>query len=143
MRVREGVGAFVVDKKGNFLLLKRKAENDFIYWDIMRGGIEKGEKPLEALKRELKEELAVDKFEKIKKLNLRISWELPDRLKEITGYDKQRIELFFVSLSDEIKKVNEKGLLEFRFFSKKKFLETATFDTTKKVFGKMIKKVKV
>ena len=42
MKIRKSVGAFVVNKNGEFLLLKTQGEGE-IYWDIMKGGVERGE----------------------------------------------------------------------------------------------------
>jgi putative (di)nucleoside polyphosphate hydrolase len=140
MRLRKSIGAFAVNKKGEFLITKRKDQTGFIYWDIIRGGIEKGEKPLETLKRELKEELGIERFEKIRRLNLSYTFEFPDEIKKNLGFDKQRVELFFVLLNENKIKIDKKEILDFRFFDKKQFLEKATFETTKKAFEKMIKK---
>jgi hypothetical protein len=42
MRVRKSVGAFIRNKEGKFLLLKTRGEKE-VYWDILKGGVEKGE----------------------------------------------------------------------------------------------------
>src|SRR3989338_2028671 len=99
MKIRKSVGAFVVNKNGEFLLLKTQGEGE-IYWDIMKGGVERGEKHIDALKRELKEELGTDKFDKIKKLNLKFSFEFSDEVKVKLGYRRQNVELFLVHLVD-------------------------------------------
>jgi putative (di)nucleoside polyphosphate hydrolase len=143
MRIRKAIGAFIVNKKGEFLIVKRKDQTGHMYWDIIRGGIEKGEKPLETLKRELKEELGIDRVGKIRRLNLSYIFEFPDEIKKKIRFDKQKVELFFVALDEQNIKIDKKEILEFQLLNKKEFLETATFDTTKKVFGKMIKKIRL
>lgn len=52
----------MIEKDGKFLILKR-SQNEDIYkeaWDIPGGGIVFGENPLDALKREVKEECGID-----------------------------------------------------------------------------------
>ncbi len=51
----------ICEKSGKFLLLKRSAKSTYPKtWSIVSGGIEKGESPLEGVKRELKEETQID-----------------------------------------------------------------------------------
>ncbi len=51
---RAGVGAVIVDERGRVLALER---SDFRgAWQFPQGGLEKGEKPLEGILREVKEE---------------------------------------------------------------------------------------
>ena len=78
MKFRQAVGAFIQDLNGNFMLVeKERFENGKLvetYWSIPKGGIEKNELPIRALKRELKEELGKDDFENITKLDLCFSY---------------------------------------------------------------------
>jgi putative (di)nucleoside polyphosphate hydrolase len=142
MKIRKSVGVFVVDKNKKFLLLKTKGENE-VYWDIVKGGVERGETLLMALKRELKEELGTTKFKNIKKLDIHFTFEFPDEIKRKIGFDRQKVELFiveFVGKSENIK-VDKKEILDFVFLTPKQFLEKATYQTTKKAFLKMLKKL--
>jgi len=51
----------ICEKTGNFLLLKRsKFSNYPKTWSMVSGGIEEGERPVEGVKRELKEETQID-----------------------------------------------------------------------------------
>jgi 8-oxo-dGTP pyrophosphatase MutT (NUDIX family) len=51
----------ICEKTGNFLLLKRsKFSNYPKTWSMVSGGIEEGERPVEGIKRELKEETQID-----------------------------------------------------------------------------------
>ncbi len=143
-KIRESVGAFIVDNKGRFLLLKTKGEGE-IFWDILKGGIEKGENQLEALKRELKEELGIEKFKNIQKLGISFTFEFPDKVKKKIGFDKQRVELFLVEFcgeEDDIK-IDKKEILGFVFLDKEEFLKKVTYDTTRNAFLKMLKKLKL
>tara|TARA_B100001769_G_C22086644_1_gene585812 strand:+ start:526 stop:903 length:378 start_codon:yes stop_codon:yes gene_type:complete len=55
-------GVLLICKEtNNFLLLKRNAKASYPKtWSVVSGGIEKGESPLEGIKRELKEETQID-----------------------------------------------------------------------------------
>ena len=62
---RAAVGAFIVNNNGQMLVvLKHKY---FDKWHIVKGGLERGETELEALKREIIEELGDIKFKILKK----------------------------------------------------------------------------
>ncbi len=52
----------VIERDGKFLILKRSDNEDVSKneWDIPGGGIKFGEKPVDALKREIKEECGLD-----------------------------------------------------------------------------------
>jgi ADP-ribose pyrophosphatase YjhB (NUDIX family) len=54
------VSAIVVDGDGRVLLARRKSEPDAGLWDTPGGFLEEGEEPLEAMKRELREETALE-----------------------------------------------------------------------------------
>ena len=53
------VSAFIVNKKGQILLVKRGIKPKFGLWDAPGGFLENGEEPVKGLKREMKEELGV------------------------------------------------------------------------------------
>jgi len=105
----------------------------------MKGGVERGEKHIDALKRELKEELGTDKFDKIKKLNLKFSFEFSDEVKVKLGYRRQNVELFLVHFfgkNDDIK-VDTTEILGFEFFNKENFTKNVTYDSTRTAFKKL------
>jgi ADP-ribose pyrophosphatase YjhB (NUDIX family) len=54
------VSAFVVDDQGRVLLGRRAHEPDAGRWDLLGGFVEEGEHPLDALRRELLEETALE-----------------------------------------------------------------------------------
>jgi ADP-ribose pyrophosphatase YjhB (NUDIX family) len=53
------MGAFIGDKYGRILLVKRAIDPKKGYWDVPGGFIEDGENPVMATKREMREELGV------------------------------------------------------------------------------------
>ena len=57
---RVDVVAAVIERKGKILICQRKTGRHALKWEFPGGKIERGENPEQALKRELKEELAID-----------------------------------------------------------------------------------
>jgi putative (di)nucleoside polyphosphate hydrolase len=142
MKIRKSVGAFVVNRDGKFLLVRTHGRGD-VYWDINKGGIEKRETLLNALKRELKEELGTDKFGKIKKLNLSFTFEFPEEIKRDSGKEFQRVELFsveFLGKEDDIK-VDNKEISKAIFVDKNEFIKKVSFETTRNAFKKFINSI--
>lgn len=139
MKIRKSAGAFVFNENGDFLLVNTHGRGD-VHWDIPKGGIEKGETPLAALKRELKEELGIDKLGRIKKLNLSFTFEFPEKLKEAVGFDCQKVYLFSVEFLGKMEdiKVDGKEISEFIFVNKNEFIKLAYFEDTRNAFKKFI-----
>ena len=63
--VEKSVGAIVVNQGGLYLLLNR-ADKNGDFWEFPKGHQLEGENDVETLKRELKEETGIEKFELIK-----------------------------------------------------------------------------
>jgi 8-oxo-dGTP pyrophosphatase MutT (NUDIX family) len=143
MRIRKSIGAIIVDNKNHFLLQRRKDQLGYFYWDILRGGIEKGEKSLDALKRELKEELGISKLRKITRMNISYSFEFPEKMKKMINSDRQRVEIFFVDIGKERIKVDRKEILKVKFLNKEQFLKLATYENAKTALRKTLKKIKI
>ncbi len=145
MKLRPAVGAFVRNKEGKYLLVETRAKVGNVvekYWDIPKGGLEKGETFKQALKRELKEELNIDKLGEVKKLNLSFCFKFPVEIKRRVGYDGEKVELFFVQFlgkKSDIRIDNEETI-KFIFVNEKEFLKRVSFETTKQAFKKFLKK---
>lgn len=144
MSERMSIGAFIRNKKGKYLLLKTQAKigkSIEKYWDIPKGGSEKGENLIETLKRELREELGTDKFKNIRKLNISFSFKFPIEIKKKTGFDSQKVELFFVEFYGKNKdiKIDGKEIIDFMFVNEKEFLKKVSFKTTREAFKKFLK----
>ena len=63
-RVKVQVFLFIRNPKFMVLILKRIPERNS-YWQPISGGIEEGEKPIDAIKREVYEETGIKKLERI------------------------------------------------------------------------------
>ncbi|MEE8393832.1 MAG: RNA pyrophosphohydrolase [Rhodospirillales bacterium] len=76
---RRGVGAVLFNPSGRVLVGKRI---DMVseYWQMPQGGIDKGEKPRQAVMRELAEEIGTEKVEIIAKSSGWYAYDLPDDL---------------------------------------------------------------
>lgn len=72
---RQGVSAYVVDDKNNFLLVRKQNYGEG-QWDVPGGGLDEGELPAEGLLRELEEELGTIKFNILKESKVinRFEW---------------------------------------------------------------------
>ncbi len=109
MKKIEGVNSIIINKKGEVLLNKKTFDYPSFpggYWALFGGKIEKEEKPLEAIIREIKEELGITlSFKFLKKINFNIK-EL-----EIIDY------IFYAEFNEEILNIhlNEGG--GFGFFN--------------------------
>ncbi len=79
MKFRQRTSAVVMDESENFLIvqLTKYGESD---WNFSGGGIEQSEKPENAVLRELKEELGIDKFEVVKRSEYKEVYDWPNWL---------------------------------------------------------------
>ena len=77
--LRKGVGVALLNKNNQVFVAKR-IDNPKDFWQMPQGGIDKGEKPLEAAFRELKEETSIKSVTLIREINEEITYHLPDNL---------------------------------------------------------------
>ena len=78
--MRIGVGAIVINKDNKIFVGKRKdfPKND--KWQMPQGGVNDGEKLLEALRRELEEETSIKSIKILKEIDEWTEYELPNYL---------------------------------------------------------------
>ena len=77
--LRKGVGIALLNNNNKIFVAKR-IDNPNDFWQMPQGGIDIGEKPLEAAFRELKEETSIKSVKLIRELNYEITYHLPDNL---------------------------------------------------------------
>ena len=77
--LRHGVGIVVLNKFNKVFVAKR-IDNPKNFWQMPQGGIDKGEKALEAALRELKEETGIESVKLIREINEEITYHLPNNL---------------------------------------------------------------
>jgi len=73
---RQGVGIMLLDRRGKVFVAQR-IDMPSTAWQMPQGGIDKGESPLEAAWRELKEETGTDKAEVIGESSDWYNYDLP------------------------------------------------------------------
>ncbi|MCB0358562.1 MAG: RNA pyrophosphohydrolase [Bdellovibrionales bacterium] len=93
---RDNVAVLVLDQRGRLLVCERADVPGA--WQLPQGGIEPGEEPLQALYRELAEEIGTADVEIIGKLPHPILYEWPQEL-YVRGYRGQRQHYFLVRLA--------------------------------------------
>ena len=120
MNFRKGIGAIVLDKKGNIIVFQRNDYKDS--WQGPEGGIDENETVIDALKRELWEEIGLssEKYEILKETKdfIRYKFEKPSM-----GFDGQDKKFFLIKLISEpnFKFDNKEDEIEFSNF---KIIET-------------------
>ena len=77
--LRLGVGIIVLNKENKVFVGKRK-DNPINKWQMPQGGVDRGEKLVNAMKRELKEETSIRSIKILKELEEWTEYELPDYL---------------------------------------------------------------
>ena len=126
---RKGVGVIFRNNKGEILLQLRdeKAPRYPNCWAFFGGGIEEGETPEAALKREIEEELKI----KVKHYSFFKKYDLVDIQGDIEGY------YFIIPLnaSPEDLKKNLKEGKDLNYFSPEKIKELNTPDYEEQVFN--------
>jgi putative (di)nucleoside polyphosphate hydrolase len=140
MSVRKAIGA-IITWKDKFLLLRRESiltKNGLTKitpeWDILKGGIEDGESPEDALMRELYEETGSRDYAISKKFVEKLIYGLPDE----TGFEKQEVTMFMVQYmgnGDDLKS-NSEEISEFIFLDKKEMESKIMYTETIEFFKK-------
>ena len=86
MNYRPAVGAAIFNKDGHIWLGKRYGQNDLFNWQMPQGGIDKGENPEFAVKREIYEETGISKNSiiKIGEIDEWLYYNIPFAFKKMT-----------------------------------------------------------
>ena len=77
--LRLGVGAIVLNNKNRVFVGKRK-DNPVDKWQMPQGGVNKGEKLIDAMRRELEEETGIKNIKILKEIDGWSEYELPENL---------------------------------------------------------------
>ena len=77
--LRLGVGAIVLNNKNRVFVGKRK-DNPVNKWQMPQGGVNEGERLIDAMKRELKEETGIENIKILKEIDGWSEYELPEYL---------------------------------------------------------------
>ena len=77
--LRKGVGVVLLNNN-NKVFVGKRIDNPNDFWQMPQGGIDKGENPLDAAFRELKEETSIKSVKLIQEIQNEIIYNLPDSL---------------------------------------------------------------
>ena len=145
--LRLGVGAIVLNNKNRVFVGKRK-DNPVDKWQMPQGGVNAGEKLIDAMKRELEEETGIKNIEILKEIDGWSEYELPKYLlgKVWKGkYRGQKQKWFivrFLGNDDEIDlEVSKPEFIEWRWLELEK-LPGVIVEFKKKVYEELLPKIK-
>ena len=145
--LRIGVGAIVLNKKNQVFVGKRK-DNPIDRWQMPQGGVNKDEKLLDAMTRELYEETSIKSIELIKEFDYWLEYELPKELLGIIWKGKfrgQKQKWFivkFIGKDDEINlRTKHPEFIEWKWIDMNK-LPNVIVDFKKKVYESIVKELK-
>lgn len=131
-KYRKSVFIVVYSKQGNktdYLILKRKKH--WRGWEFPKGGIEKSEKIIDSVKREIVEETGL-KALKIKKFNVHGKYNYRKKFPDRPGFIGQTYSLFAVNVEKEKVDIDEKEHSKYRWLDFKKAHEKLTFPNQKR-----------
>ena len=110
-KYRPNVSAIVLNEKNEILLCER---NDITgAWQPPQGGIDGEESPLEALKREVEEEIGIQEFELIDSLPEPLFYDWPEELHR-DGFIGQKQWYFLIKINSPINLTNNNEHVEFQ-----------------------------
>ena len=146
--MRIGVGAIVINKDNKIFVGKRKdfPKND--KWQMPQGGVNDGEKLLEALRRELEEETSIKSIKILKEIDEWTEYELPNYLLgkiwkgRFRGQKQKWFVLKFIGSDDEINlKTSHPEFIEWKWVSPDT-LPNIIVDFKKNLYEKLLLKIK-
>mgnify|MGYP001351911349 CR=1 FL=1 len=122
--LRKGVGVVLLNNDNRIFVAKR-IDNPNDFWQMPQGGIDKGENPLEAAFRELKEETSVKSVKLIREISDEITYLLPKNLLGIIwkgkykGQTQRWFVMRFLGKDNEINlKTKHPEFLEWKWINK-------------------------
>ena len=108
--MRQGVGIIVLNQNNQVFVAKRK-DNPIDKWQMPQGGVNDGEKLIDAMKRELEEETGIKNIEIVEEIEGWSEYELPNNLlgKIWKGkYRGQKQKWFLMRFNGEDNEINIK-----------------------------------
>lgn len=119
---RPNVAAVIVNNYGKILICQRIDNNE---WQFPQGGIQPGENPLQALFRELKEEIGVSHFRAIQRSNGTYRYRFPSAHKkrdEYVGQEQMFYLVKYLGPNDAIQ-IDQREFKNFKWVEEKDLLK--------------------
>ena len=145
--LRLGVGAIVLNKQNKVFVGKRK-DNPVNKWQMPQGGVNDGEKLIDAMKRELEEETGIKNIKILKEVNGWSEYELPDYLLgkvwrgKYRGQKQKWFVVRFLGNDSEINlKTNKPEFIEWQWLNIENLTEVIVH-FKRKVYEKLLPEIK-
>tara|TARA_Y100000590_G_scaffold49884_1_gene52652 strand:+ start:4546 stop:5019 length:474 start_codon:yes stop_codon:yes gene_type:complete len=145
--LRLGVGAIVLNKQNRVFVGKRK-DNPVNKWQMPQGGVNYGEKLIDAMKRELEEETGIKNIEILKELNGWSEYELPEHLLgkiwrgKYRGQKQKWFVVRFLGSDDEINlNTSRPEFIEWQWLDIENLTDVIV-DFKRKVYEKLLPEIK-
>lgn len=136
LKLRQKVRAVVMNDKGQFLLVRPHGYKDG-EWTLAGGGVESGETPHQAMRREIAEELGVSLEEELEKLPVgnRFIYSAEHKAKRCLDHDGQEATMFVVRLpADAPLALQAEEIAEARWFNRDEAIRAFPVKKQREVF---------
>ncbi|WP_324262317.1 NUDIX hydrolase [Altererythrobacter sp. H2] len=140
LKLRQKVRAIVVSNSGQFLLVRPHGYEDG-EWTLAGGGVEQGETPHQAMRREISEELGVTLEEALEALPVsnRFIYEPTYKTSRNLDHDGQHATMFIVRLPrDTPLRLQAEEVVDARWFSLEKALGAFPVAKQREVFAECV-----
>ena len=145
--LRLGVGAIVLNNKNRVFVGKRK-DNPIDKWQMPQGGVNEGEKLIDAMKRELQEETGIKNIKILKEIDEIFEYELPNHLigkiwkGKFRGQKQKWFITKFTGEDSEINlKTNNQEFIDWKWIFPNE-LPTVIVDFKRELYIKLLEKIK-
>lgn len=140
LKLRQKVRAVVMNDKGQFLLVRPHGYKDG-EWTLAGGGVESGETPHQAMRREIAEELGValeEDFEKLPVAN-RFIYTAEHKARRELDHDGQEAMMFVVRLPSDVPlALQAEEIADARWFSRDEAIRAFPVRKQREVFEKCL-----
>ena len=132
----------VVFKNDQFLMVSGKDWPPGA-WCFPQGGVKENETHLQAVKRELEEELGTNKFLVLSKSQTEHSYLFPEKIKQKKGYDGQFQTIWFVEFLGDFNEIkpNSEELMQQSWFNENEIIPSMMYPEQKETFEKVLKEL--